>query len=220
MVKRGTVFYLTILLIALNCPTTLTQARLATQASASGQRTQEDAEQRKRDEEAVRNMPDYGSDLAVVTSLQATIYEEARASSRALMQVKRNNFLALVEREPVGPWYRVVEVETATEGWIHERDVIIKLTSETSSGPPITEEKSGTGKDPEVVITNQEKDTDLNLRLNGQLYVIAANSTRTLTLKPGVFKYYGYSPGIRPAFGSRTFQQGYKYTWEFKIVRR
>ena len=191
----------------------------AAQPSAFGQRTPQEAEQRKRDEEAVRNMPDHGSDLAVVTSRQAAIYEQARANSRVLLQVKRGEFLALVEREPTGVWHRVVHVDTAHEGWIHQRDVVIKLTSKESAGPPIEEEK-GTNTDPEVHITNSETSTDLRLRLNGTLHMIPASTTRVLTLKAGVFKYYGYSPGIRPAFGSRTFRQGYKYTWVFQIVRR
>lgn len=142
-----------------------------------------------------------------------------RATSRALLQVKRNDFLSLVERSPVGEWYRVVEVESATEGWVNARDVIIKLTAETSAGPPIEEEATGGTSDPEVAITNAEKGTDLNLRLNGTLYVIPANSTKAVTLKAGNFKYYGYSPGIRPAFGNRAFKAGYKYTWTFQIVR-
>ncbi|MBV9210484.1 MAG: hypothetical protein JOZ52_07635, partial [Acidobacteria bacterium] len=65
-----------------------------------------------------------------------------------------------------------------------------------------------------------ELNTDLRLRLNGTLYVIPANTTKVLTLKPGTFRYYGFSPGIRPAFGSRTFKAGYKYTWSFEIIRR
>lgn len=215
MLKRKQVYWLLFLLVAL-CSSVAAQR----QQTAQSQRAQEEAEQRKRDEEAVRNMPDYGADIAVVATPAATIYAEARTTSRALLQVKRNDFLALVEREPVSGWYRVVEVDSATEGWINGRDVIIKLTTETSAGPPIEEEATGTKSDPEVAITNAEPSTDLNLRLNGTLYVIPANSTKVLTLKPGTFKYYGYSPGIRPAFGSRTFEAGYKYTWKFEIIRR
>jgi hypothetical protein len=214
MLKRKQAYWLLILLIA-TCSSIMAQ-RPQTQS----QRAQEEAEQRRRDEEAVRNMPDYGADIAVVATSEATIYAEARATSRALLQVKRNDFLALVERAPVGGWYRVVEVDSATEGWVNGRDVIIKLTSETSAGPPIEEEATGTKSDPEVAITNAETGTDLSLRLNGTLYVIPANTTKVLTLKPGTFKYYGYSPGIRPAFGSRTFEAGYRYTWKFEIVRR
>lgn len=218
MLKRKQAYWFLIILLA-SCSSVVAQSQQTTQ-SQRAQTPQEVAEQRKRDEEAVRNMPDHGFDMAVVTSTQATIYAEARATSRTLLQVKRNDFLSLVERERVGDWYRVVEVESATEGWINARDVIIKLTAETSSGPPIEEESMGNSSDPEVAITNAEKSTDLNLRLNGTLYVIPANTTKVLTLKAGTFKYYGYSPGIRPTFGTRAFKAGYKYTWNFQIVRK
>ena len=206
MPKRKLTLWIPLILLAL----------LPSQAAAQ----RADAEQRRRDEEAVRNMEDHGYDFAVVTSTQAVIYEEPRANSRALMRVKRNEFLALVERQPAGPFYRVVEVESATEGWVHGRDVVVKLTASEGAGPAMEEERMDSDADPEVSVTNAEPSTNLNLRLNGKLYVIPAKTTKVLTLKPGTFKYYGYSPGIRPAFGTRTFRAGYRYTWSFEIVRR
>jgi hypothetical protein len=166
----------------------------------------------------VREMKDVGADLAVVVAEQSTIYEQPSAASKALLRVKRANFLALVKRDAVRTWYRVIEVDSATEGWIDECDVILKLTDNRESGPPLEEERVGTTQDPELSVANLEARTNLNLRLNGSLYVIPANTTKTFTLKPGKYEFYGYSPGVRPAFGNENFQAGFKYRWTFKIV--
>lgn len=168
----------------------------------------------------VRDMIDVGADVAVVVAAQATIYSQPIVTSKRLLNVKRSDFLALVNREPVQSYYRVIEVDTATEGWIYDCDVIVKLTDNPETGPPLEQKRIGVDQDPELSISNLEPSTDLNLRLNGTLYVIPANSTKTLTLKPGKHSFYGYSPGVRPAFGNENFQHGMRYSWTFKIVTR
>ena len=166
----------------------------------------------------VSDMKDIGADFAVVVAAQSTIYEQPDASSKALLRVKRSEILALVKRDPLRTWYRVIEVDSATEGWIDECDVIIKLTAHQELGPPVEEERVGTTEDPQLSVANLEPATNLNLHLNGTLYIIPANTTKNFTLKPGKYEFYGYSPGVRPAFGSNSFKAGYKYSWTFKIV--
>jgi hypothetical protein len=172
------------------------------------------------DIKAVEAMKDFGADIAVVVAEESAIHEQPAAASKVLRPVKRSDFLALVKRDPVGSWYRVIEVDSATEGWINECDVIIKLTTNPESGPPLEQERVGTTENPELNVSNLEPSTNLNLRLNGTLYVIPANTTKTLTLKPGKYDFYGYSPGVRPAFGSETFKAGMKYSWTFQIGRK
>src|SRR3977135_866947 len=92
------------------------------------------------DVRAVREMKDVGVDFAVVVAQQAIIRAQPDAASRALRRVKRPDVLALVKRDPVRAWYRVVEIDSATEGWINDCDVIIKFTSHQESGPPLEEE--------------------------------------------------------------------------------
>jgi hypothetical protein len=168
----------------------------------------------------VRDMKDVGADLAVVVADQSTIYAQPNATSKRLLSVKRGDTLALVKHDPVRTWYRVVEIDTATEGWIYDCDVIIKLTANPESGPPLEQERVGTNEDPELNVSNLEPSTNLNLRLNGTLYVVPAKTTKTFTLKPGKYEFYGYSPGVRPALGSENFKPGMKYSWTFQIVRQ
>jgi hypothetical protein len=175
--------------------------------------------QRQEDIDAVRGMPDIGADIAIVVT-KATLYESASETSRALLTVERGNPLSLVSRDPVRSMYRVIDVDSAKEGWIGECAVILKLSNNRQSGPPMEEERTGTDADPQLVVSNLEKGTDLNLRINGTLYVIPANTSKTLNLKPGKYEYYAYSPGIRPAFGNDNFTKGMKYSWTFQIVQR
>lgn len=188
--------------------------------SVGQKQTPREREQRLQDEESVRNMPDPGSDIAFVVAVKANIREEANKTSAVLKQVGRGEALALIKREPVGTWYRVIQVDSAIEGWIDESVVIIKLTANRYNAPRFEEERTRSDLNPEVSITNLEKSTDLNLRINGTLYVILANSTKTLTLEPGRYEYYGWSPGIRPAIGGHDLTRGVRYSWSFRIMRR
>jgi hypothetical protein len=210
-------------LLLLSCVPAIAQRQTRQRRETGQAKAQQEAqerEQRRRDEEDVRKMPDPGADLAFVVAQRASIREEPKTSSPVLKQVERGEVLALVEREPVGTWYRVIHVDSAIEGWVDESVVIIKLTANRYNAPPLEEEETGTTQSPELSVSNLEPATDLNLRINGTLYVIRANSTRTLKLEPGKYEYYGWSPGIRPAIGGDNLRSGLKYKWTFRIVRR
>jgi hypothetical protein len=220
MRRRSLSFLLgaTLLLISLAADTEA-QRRRGTARRAPSQ-AQQQAEARRQFEEQVRDLPDQGSDLAFVFSPQASIHEEASLMSKALAKVNQGEALALMDRAPAGEFYRVIHVDTATEGWIDRKAVVVKYTTEERSGPPLEVEDMEASRSPELVVTNLEDGTDLNLRINGTLYVIRRNTSRTFTLKPGKYKYYGYSAGIRPARGEDNLVNGKKYSWTFRIMRR
>lgn len=181
--------------------------------------TAKERQQRLADEAAVRNMQDPGYDLAVVVKPSA-IRETAAPNGKILLSVKRNTFLSLVDREIDRNWYNVVDADSGTEGWIHANDVVIKLTTNTQTGPPLEEEKAAANAPPEVIISNLEEKTTLRIRLNRKLYLIAPGETKTVPVAVGKFTYYGWSPGIKPATGSRMVERGKKYVWKFRIFRR
>lgn len=223
MMKRQSKRWVAAVLLLLVCSSAYAQAQPRQRRGGAPSKAQQQAqerEQRRRDEEEVRRMPDAGSDLAFVVALRANIREEPDAASPALKQVERGEVLALVQREPAGTWYKVVHVESAVEGWVDESVVVIKLTANRYNAPPLEQEATGTNQNPELSISNLEPSTDLNLRINGKLYVIRANSTKNFTLEPGRYEYYGWSPGVRPAIGGDNFRSGFTYSWTFRIVRR
>lgn len=179
----------------------------------------QEKEQRLRDEETVRKMQDPGFDLAVVVK-DGVIRETASLKGKLLTNVKRGAFLSLVDKVPTANWYKVVEADSGTEGWIEGKFVVIKLTSNTVTGPPLEEEDAANNAPPEVSITNLEAGTTLRIRLNGKLYMIPPGTTKTVQVAEGKFTYYGWSPGIRPATGNSILKKGKKYNWTFKINRR
>ncbi len=181
--------------------------------------TTKEKEQRRIDEETVKNMKDTGFDVAVVVK-DSAIREIAAVKGRPLLNVKRGIFLSLVVREADKNWYNIVEAESGTEGWINGTDVVIKFTENKMTGPPLEEEEAVTNALPEVSVSNLEEKTTLKIRLNGKLYLIPPGTTKIVQLPAGNFKYYGWSPGIRPATGSRVIEKGKKYSWRFKIFRR
>lgn len=209
-----------LLIITALTVTVFAQRKTATKTGNATKTVQDakDKEQRLRDEETVRKMQDPGFDLAVVIK-DGAIRESVGAKGKILTNVKRGDFLSLVDQVPSANWYKVVEADSGTEGWIDGRFVIIKLTANTVTGPPLEEEDVAANLPPEVSITNLETATTLRIRLNGKLYMIPPGTTKTVQLTAGKFTYYGWSPGIRPATGSSILQKGKKYNWRFKINR-
>lgn len=188
-------------------------------ALVQGQTAAQKRAQRQVDEKAVREMKDFGSDVAFVIFASA-IRENAKVTGASLESVKRGDVLALVERQPTTKFYRVVNVESGVEGWIDANSVVIKLTTgDPNNAPEFEEEATEASQNPIVSISNLEKSTDLKLRINGILYTVKANSTKEITLKPGHYNYYGWSPGISPAIGNDDLEMGKKYRWTFKINR-
>lgn len=213
MLKPNKIVYFLLVVVA------LTTTVFAQKTKTKTVQTAQEKEQRLRDEETVRNMQDPGFDVAVVVK-DGAIRETAGLKAKLLSSVKRGDFLSLVDKVPSANWYKVVEADSGTEGWIDSRFVVIKLTANTVTGPLLEEEDVADNLAPEVSITNLEEGTTLRIRLNGKLYMIPPGTTKTVQVTEGKFTYYGWSPGIRPATGSSILKKGKKYSWTFKINRR
>lgn len=213
MLKPNKIAYFLLVVVA------LTTTVFAQKTKTKTVQTTQEKEQRLRDEETVRNMQDTGFDVAVVVK-DGAIRETAGLKGKLLSSVKRGVFLSLVDKVPSANWYKVVEADSGTEGWIDGRFVVIKLTANTVTGPPLEEADVADNLAPEVSITNLEEGTTLRIRLNGKLYMIPPGTTKTVQVTEGKFTYYGWSPGIRPATGNSILKKGKKYSWTFKINRR
>ncbi len=210
MLKLNKIGYFLLVILA------LTVTVFAQKTKTKTIQTTQEKEQRLRDEENVRKMDDPGFDLAVVVK-DGAIRETTGLKGKILSNVKRGAFLSLVDKVPSANWYKVVEADTGNEGWIDGRFIVIKLTSNTVTGPPLEEKDAADNAAPEVSITNLEEKTTLRIRLNGALYTIPPGATKTIQVKEGKFTYYGWSPGIRPATGNSLLKKGKKYSWTFKI---
>lgn len=218
--RMKTIKTCSLLLFLISMASTVCFAQKGAAARAAAAKAAQEKAQRVADEESVRKMPDPGADTAFVVAIKANIREEPNKASPILLEVERGEALSLIEREPTGTWYRVIHVESAIEGWIDRGAVVTKLTENRYTAPDFNEEASESYSNPTVKITNQERATDLNLRMNGVLYVIKASTTRTFTVTPGPYEYYGWSPGVRATFGKSNLSKGTIYSWTFFIRRR
>jgi len=57
--------------------------------------------------------------VVVVKSLRANVRETPSRSGRVVTEVQKDQRLTVTRAAPSGPWYRVREEQTGTEGWIH-----------------------------------------------------------------------------------------------------
>ena len=162
---------------------------------------------------------DPGVDLGVVIVNKANLRDGPSTTSAVLMQLAQGSFVALVERIPVDDWYRVIDIESSSEGWLHASTIETKLTNRRLDGPALIERDSESNGNPYVVINN-EANVTLYLSVGNKRHTISPKATETIYLTPGPYKYYASSPGVIPKFGERVFSAGKWYTWRFYIVTR
>lgn len=172
--------------------------------------------QRIADEQTVADMADLGLDVAFVI-MPGSIQETANVKAKNLLAVKRADILALVNRNPTGNFYNVIQITSGIEGWIDGDAVVVKHSLKATPAPPLVETAGIAGTEPKLDVVNDDSVTTLNIRINGILHIVPPKSIKSFILKPGKFDYFGWSAGIRPAIGSKTVVKGMKYVWKFKI---
>lgn len=161
---------------------------------------------------------DLGIDTAVVIAVRANLREHPTASSLVLRELGRGDMLALLNRDPVGPWYRVIHIRSSTEGWINGNTIRLKYTESPKGGPVFEERSAGTNEDPSIQVTNDSNST-LYLKVgDDDRIVIPPHGTRGMTKLPGRYSFYASSPGVIPRFGEHEFRSGIIYEWTFYIV--
>jgi hypothetical protein len=199
----------------------VTRRDLPISAGSESARTPADSAARSspKDPTPLSGEEDQGVDLALVTATKANLRTGPGASNAVLMEVEQGENLVLIDRQPEGSWYNVIHVGSGSEGWIHASVIKLFYTSKKGSTPVFRAEQIDSYSAPVVEVHNQSNKV-LNLRVGSAIYNIPANSSRTVSLAAGAYKYYGSAPGVTPAIGERTFETGYKYTWTFWIVTK
>lgn len=166
----------------------------------------------------VESEQDLGIDTAVVIAIRANLREHPNAQSAILKEVSGGDLLGLLDRQPVGPWYRVLHIRSSTEGWINGNTIRLRYTEKPSGGPVFEERSTGTNEDPSIQIKNDS---------NGVLYlkigdddriVISPHRSTNITKGPGQYSFYASSPGVIPRIGQHEFRSGIIYEWTFYIV--
>jgi hypothetical protein len=161
---------------------------------------------------------DSGIDLAVVTATRANVRTGPGMDTAVLLEVGRGQQLVLLDRQPDGQWYNVVQVDSGTEGWVHSNAVRLAYTNKKNTTTVFAAERVDTRSAPLIEVSNGS-DQDLSLRLGSAVHRIPAHSRQAFSVSAGEYKYCGLAPGATPVIGKDTFQTGYKYSWTFWIQR-
>lgn len=163
---------------------------------------------------------------ASVTAVTATLRGTPGNAGVVVVTVNRGERLQLIGK--IRTWYLV---QTARHvGWIPGNAIRLGATGTTSSADddepagsegnsPFTAEYVGGDVAPAVIIRNTTP-RRLTIVMNSVTYNVRPNTTQTIRLDGGNYRYRASVPGIPAISGSNQFRRGYQYTWEFRIVTR
>jgi hypothetical protein len=71
---------------------------------------------------------------AIVNAEKANLRNSPSKSGSVLRTVNKGDLLALIDPRPIGPWYRVRDSKTDSQGWVHGNTIVLLQTTEGASG--------------------------------------------------------------------------------------
>jgi len=71
---------------------------------------------------------------AIVKAQKANLRDRPSKSGSVVTTVNKGDLLSLVEATPIGPWYRVRDTRSGSEGWVHGNTIALLQTTESTSG--------------------------------------------------------------------------------------
>lgn len=160
--------------------------------------------------------PNLNVDSGLVSSQEANLREEPNKNSKILDSITQGHLVVLLEREPIDGWFHVINVETSQEGYLHQSTLKVFLSKNLKKSELFQAEKLNYISEPEIVIKNSSYKS-INLKIGKQLIAIPANTSKNLTITQGTYDYYASSPSAIPLLGIQTFENSYRYSWEFWI---
>lgn len=119
--------------------------------------------------------------------------------------------------EKEGDFYHVHCVDLNIDGYIHSKYVKLGKFIPLQEESPFQSDYTGSGLNPEVIITNDTKLT-LTLKLDTEFYTFAPKETKTITIHSGNHKYFASAKGVLPCSGVEDFEASHTYTWRFYIT--
>ncbi|HSE16928.1 MAG TPA: DUF3761 domain-containing protein [Pyrinomonadaceae bacterium] len=72
---------------------------------------------------------------AIVKSQKANLRDTPSNAGDVVTTVNKGDLLALIDATPIGPWYRVRDSKTESEGWVHGNTITLLQTIES---PPVS----------------------------------------------------------------------------------
>jgi len=69
---------------------------------------------------------------AIVKAQRANLRDRPSKSGSVVRTVNKGDLLSLVEATPIGPWYRVRDSRSDSEGWVHGNTISLLQTTEST----------------------------------------------------------------------------------------
>ncbi len=70
---------------------------------------------------------------AIVKTQEANLRDRPSKSGSVLRTVNKGDLLGLIDTTPIGPWYRVRDSRSDSEGWVHGSTIALLQTTESTS---------------------------------------------------------------------------------------
>lgn len=187
------------------------------QSRNTGQfQTEEGAHSRGTKNSTLKTHRDLGVDVAIPIYPHISLMSEPDSAATRIRTVSDRDMLALINRKPQSGWYDVIDVPLGKEGWVQENDVRVSLTTHQMNVAKFQEEYTGSNAAPSVTIINQTH-RNLTLKIGETQYAIRSESSLSISIPSGIFRYYASAPAAIPAIGEREFKRSYRYSWEFWV---
>lgn len=159
---------------------------------------------------------DHGVDLARVIVKKANLRMAAGINNDILKEISQGDLLVLLDKEPTGVWYNVIDYNFGEEGRIHGNNIEIQYTNQRRKSQLDLVQKTANQSDinPYIIISNDSRYV-LYLKFGANRYVIRPSNNIRVDLSSGTYDFYASSPKVLPDIGLVTLKQGTHYTLSF-----
>jgi uncharacterized protein YgiM (DUF1202 family) len=116
-------------------------------------------------------------------------------------------------------YYHIIDIESNTEGYVLSAYVKSIEALEKTSDKVFTPTGRVSSSYSEVSVYNNTSKT-MTLKLNSSAYVFSPQERKSISLTQGTYSFVASASGVIPNYGSKFFEKGMGYNWEFFIVTR
>lgn len=136
-----------------------------------------------------------------------------------ILTLQKNTPIFLFSNNTENDYYHVIDIETNTEGYIPSTYIKNIETLEKTSDKVFSPTGPVLSYNPEISVFNNTSKT-MTLKLNSSAYVFSPYETKTFQLLPGSYNFTASASGVIPSYGSKYFEKGMGYKWEFYIITK
>lgn len=134
-----------------------------------------------------------------------------------LLSLKKNSPVFIFSMTTDNDYYHIIDIETNTEGYVPSTFIKSIETIEKTSDKVFSPTGRISSAYSEVYIHNNTSKT-MTLKLNSSAYVFSPNESKSISLSPGSYDFVASASGVIPNYGSKYFEKGMGYNWEFYII--